>query len=108
MKREYVLTRTALVTAVGFAAYLATRLGYLGFTPAVQAQVVDVMNFTLPVAIPLLAGLWARLGVTPVYDPKATVAVPLVPVSSQHAAVVVDPTAPFVVEALAHLDADDA
>jgi hypothetical protein len=79
VKREYVLTRTALVTAVGFAAYLAVSLGYTGMTPAVQAQVVDVLNVTLPVVIPLLSALWARLGVTPIYDPKATVAVPLVP-----------------------------
>ena len=78
MKREVVLTRTTIVTAVGVAAYVLAHLG-VGLTPAVQQQVVDVLSWTLPVAIPLLSALWARIGVTPVFDPQSAVAVPLVP-----------------------------
>jgi hypothetical protein len=102
MKREVVLTRTSIVTAVGFVAYMAARLGYLGFTPAVQDQVVTVLSVSLPVVLPLLAALWARLGVTPTYDPKATASVPLVPAPSLlHPS---DEANLDVLNALAHLD----
>jgi hypothetical protein len=77
--REILIKRSAIVGAVGFLSYLGARFG-LPLDEATRDVLVDGLELALPVVLPMAAAFWARLGVTPVYDPKDAQGRDLVPV----------------------------
>ena len=67
--REVVMTRAGVVSAVGFALALLALFG-IDVPEEMRDRLVDVMVLGMPLALPLGAALWARLKVTPSFDPR--------------------------------------
>lgn len=75
--RQIVLTRNTIVGVVGAIVGLLAVVG-VGVSDALSDQIVDVLVVVLPLVLTLGAGLWTRLHVTPVFDPRDADGTPLV------------------------------
>lgn len=83
--RQVVITRAGIVAAAGLVIALLAVFG-VGVDAATTDTVVDVLVIVLPVALPLTAALWAKLHVTPVFDPRDSEGNQLVPTAEAFAA----------------------
>ena len=83
--RQIVLTRAGIVAAIGVVVSLLAVFG-VGIDAATQEAVLDILVIVLPIVLPLAAGLWAKLGVTPTFDPRDNEGNALIPVHSAFAA----------------------
>ncbi len=83
--RQVVLTRAGIVAAAGVVVALLAVFG-VGVNPATTDKIVDVLVIVLPIVLPLGSALWARLHVTPVFDPRDAQGRKLVPTEDDMAA----------------------
>ncbi|GAA2843945.1 hypothetical protein Acy02nite_68550 [Actinoplanes cyaneus] len=77
MSRQPVVSRAAIVAAVGLIVALLSHFG-IAIPEDIREGVIEV----LAVAAPLVAAYWARGHVTPTADPRAEDGTPLVPAST--------------------------
>ncbi len=84
------MTRAGVVSVVGLGAAILALFG-LDVPEETRDRIVDLLVLAMPLALPLGAGLWARLHVTPTFDPHGANGEPLVPspdaVARDHGAV---------------------
>ena len=76
--RQIVITRAAIVAAVGLVVALLALFG-VGVDNETSGEIVNFLVLAMPIVLPLGAALWQRLDVTPTFDPRDNEGNQLVP-----------------------------